>query len=368
MICRLNLAWPSRRSKMRWSVLLAVWGPLALAVLAVTSAEVKGEEPAPFRSALITPWGESLTEANAWREYPRPQMVRKAWKCLNGYWQWAVTSDQQASPPDKWEGRILVPFAIESKLGGVQRLLKHDEALWYRRVFEYDIPDGHRLLLHFEAVDYRTTVFVNGKEVGRHVGGFTPFYFDITLFVKPGPNELVVRVEDETEEWQIRGKQVRKPRGIWYTRVSGIWQTVWLEPVPSTYISDISLHTDPHSGTITAALDLGWDGGADWTVRMVVQDAGRVVAEGTGTPQKVECRIEKPKLWTPDSPNLYDLIIEVRRGDMVVDRIRSYAGIRSVGRKQDAQGAWRLALNGKILFQIGPLDQGWWPDGLLTPP
>ena len=193
---------------------------------------------APFRSLLVTKWGEELNASDAWAEYPRPNRQRSEWSNLNGHWDYAITPVDQAEAPTSWEGQILVPFCLESKLGDVSRLLHLDEALWYRTTFECE-PNGDRLLLNFEAVDYRCEVFVNGHSVGNHVGGNTPFQFDIIDAIASGINELIVCVQDETEAFQLRGKQTLNPRGIWYTQVSGIWQTVWLESVAPTCISDL---------------------------------------------------------------------------------------------------------------------------------
>ncbi len=200
----------------------------------VTKLPPAKRDTRPFQSELITKWGEQVTPDNAWTEYPRPQLVRNEWQNLNGQWDYAITPVEQTAVPKTWSGKILVPFCLESKLGGVQRLLDGTEALWYRRSFNSSTSNNERTLLNFEAVDYRCEVFVNGKSVGKHQGGNTPFSFDISEAVADGENELVVRVEDETEGWQLRGKQVLNARGIWYTQVSGIWQTVWLEQLPAS--------------------------------------------------------------------------------------------------------------------------------------
>jgi beta-galactosidase/beta-glucuronidase len=321
----------------------------------------------PFQSALITKWGAAVTPENVWQDYPRPQLVRPSWENLNGQWDYAVTPAAQHTMPAAWDGRILVPFALESKLGGVQRLLQPDEALWYRRTVTLQAAKGRRTLLNFEAVDYRCEVFINGKSVGTHVGGFTPFTFDITEAIRTGVNIVVVRVEDETEAWQQRGKQVRNARGIWYTQVSGIWQTVWVEQVGLSYLADAVIGTDAAAGTISVR---GVVGGSPEpkTVSVVVKDGTKVVAEGRGE-GTVTLTVKDARLWSPSSPFLYDLEIWLLdKTGAAVDRVRSYAGIRSVGKVRDAQGHWRFTLNGNPIFHWGPLDQGWWPDGLLTPP
>jgi hypothetical protein len=316
----------------------------------------------PFISELITKWGADVTPDNAWTEYPRPQLQRENWQNLNGPWDYAITPVEQTSKPEKWHGQILVPYCLESKLGGVQRLLDPSEALWYRRTFKAEQNDK-RTLLNFEAVDYRCEVFVNGQSVGKHQGGNTPFSFDITQAVKDGENELVVRVEDETEEFQLRGKQTLNPRGIWYTQVSGIWQTVWLEQVPEIYIEDLKITTDAASGTITVKPVVETNTGFE----VVVKDGTEIVARGQDSDQ-IELKIENAKLWSPDSPFLYDLEITVLNAAGPMDRIKSYTGIRDIGKTRGPDGRWRFTLNGKPIFHWGPLDQGWWPDGLLTPP
>jgi beta-galactosidase len=322
----------------------------------------------PFVSELITRWGAEVTPQNAWTEYPRPQLVRDDWQNLNGHWDYAITPIVQRTPPPAWDGRILVPFSLESKLGGVQRLLDSTEALWYRRSFTSGPAEGRRTLLNFEAVDYRCEVFVNGRSVGTHQGGHTPFSFDVTESVQPGRNELVVRVEDETEGWQLRGKQVRNARSIWYTQVSGIWQTVWLERVGTSYLDDLTITTDAGTGTITVRPKIAGSPAARM-VHVVVKDGDRTVAETNGDGPTLSLAVTNPRLWSPDSPHLYDLQITLldTRGTPV-DRVQSYAGIRTVGKAKGADGHWRFTLNGQTIFHWGPLDQGWWPDGLLTPP
>jgi beta-galactosidase/beta-glucuronidase len=322
----------------------------------------------PFQSALITKWGEHVTPENAWTEYPRPQMQRDNWQNLNGHWDYAITPAKQVDVPHEWSGKILVPFCLESKLGGVQRLLEGNEALWYRRSFNAAKSGDERTLLNFEAVDYRCEVFVNGKTVGKHQGGHTPFSFDVTRDIRDGENELIVRVEDETEGWQLRGKQVLNARGIWYTQVSGIWQTVWIERVPATYIEDLKIVTDAKEGSITVRPVIR---GGDRTrkVQLIVNDAGVRVALAAGSGDEITINNPKPKLWSPDSPHLYDLTVSLLDGDgKPIDTVKSYTGIRSVGKTWDKDAHWKFTLNGQPIFHWGPLDQGWWPDGLLTPP
>ncbi len=320
----------------------------------------------PFVSELITKWGASVTAENAWTEYPRPQMQRDHWQNLNGHWDYAVTPIETRRQPSQWDGKLLVPYCLESKLGGVQRLLDEPEALWYRRSFGAKRSDGNRLLLNFEAVDYRSEVFVNGHSVGSHVGGNTPFSFDVTDAIKDGENELVVRVEDATEAFQLRGKQVLDARGIWYTQVSGIWQTVWLEEVPDSYFASVKISTSSEAGSITVRPQIV--GNRSHSVAVVVKDGDNVVARKIGNDQ-IELKIDNAKLWSPSEPFLYDVEVTLLGpNDEPVDHVNSYAGIRTVGKVKDVDGHWRFTLNGETIFHWGPLDQGWWPDGLLTPP
>lgn len=330
--------------------------------------EKKTMEVQPYKTDLITRWGCEVTPENAWTEYPRPQMARENWQNLNGLWEYAVTPDDVEAAPGAWAGNILVPFCLESRLGGVQRLLLPEEALWYRRSFDVAEVAGKRTLLNFEAVDYRCEVWINGISVGKHQGGSTPFALDITDAVRQGANTLLVRVEDETGGWQLRGKQVLENKGIWYTRVSGIWQTVWLEQVAPSYIEDLALNTDAASGTVKVAAKI--NGPAEGaTLHVKVKDGETIVADVKGAAAGLSLQVESPKLWTPDTPHLYALDIELLDGaGTVLDRVSSYTGIRTVGKTRDADGHLRFTLNGEVIFHWGPLDQGWWPDGLLTPP
>ena len=327
----------------------------------------------PFLTELTTEWGAGVTPENAWTEYPRPQMRRENWTNLNGTWDYAITPGDARSMPAGGDGEILVPYPVESKLSGVQRLLDPGEHLWYRRSFEPDpLAPGERLLLHFEAVDYRCEAFVNGKSVGTHTGGNLPFSFDVTAALNSGgDNELILRVEDATAEYQLRGKQVLNPRGIFYTQVSGIWGTVWTETVPALSIEGLAITTDADAGSITVGVETAGPTGAETSVRVTVRDGGKQVARETqsGSSDAVTLTIPDAKRWSPQSPHLYDLTVELFAGaGPAVDTVESYAGIRSVGKTRDADGHLRFTLNGERVFHLGPLDQGWWPDGLLTPP
>ncbi len=355
-------AFVKSQSTPRLTVLL-----VALATCVASTAFGADSEWKPVTGRIMTRWAKDVTPANAWREYPRPQFERKDWQNLNGLWSYAITA-KDAIKPTEWQGKILVPFAVESALSGVGRLLEPNQALWYQRPIEASPKEGRRVLLNFEAVDYQATVWVNGKQVGEHTGGNTPFSFDITDALKPGANELTVRVWDGTGGSQLRGKQTLEPKGIWYTRVSGIWQTVWLEEVSARHLDGVKITTAISPATITVEPQPGGASGSGTKLRVTVSFDGKKVAtaEGTGP---LKLTVANAKLWSPAHPNLYDLNVELLDANgKVEDSVKSYAGIREIGRKRDANGDLRFTLNGEEIFHWGPLDQGWWPDGLLTPP
>jgi beta-galactosidase/beta-glucuronidase len=318
----------------------------------------------PAKNPLMTRWGKTITPEKAWQEYPRPQMVRKEWKNLNGLWDYAITKNEAERYPGA-DGQILVPFPLESALSGVKHMLRPDERLWYRRTFT--IPKnwkGQRILLHFEAVDWEAVVWVNGKEVGTHRGGYLPFCFEITNSLLMDENALVVAVWDPTDtSWGQRGKQVRNPRGIWYTQVSGIWQTVWLEAVPQTFISRIEIAPEIDTGSVH--FKIGIDGKEKNTTIIDILDGRKKIATGiipAGKKQKL-IQINQPVLWCPENPHLY--LVEVASGK---DTVETYFGMRKYSLGKDARGNRRMMLNNQPYFQYGPLDQGYWPDGLYTPP
>jgi len=318
---------------------------------------------------LLTRWAEEVSEDNALPEYPRPQMVRKNWLNLNGLWEYAIKGKDDSQPKD-FDGEILVPYPVESALSGVMKTVGQENRLWYRRTFE--IPKkwkGQRVLLHFGAVDWDARVLVNGKEVGGHRGGYDPFSFEITdALKKSGPQELVLSVWDPTNAGtQPRGKQVSQPRGIWYTAVTGIWRTVWLEPVAKTYIESLLIvpDIDKQEVRITANI-VGERSGAKLVAKVAEEGlAAEAVAVGIDT---LTLKMPNAKLWSPDSPYLYDVTVTVGKNDKTIDSIKAYFGMRKIEMKKDEAGINRLFLNNEVLFQYGPLDQGWWPDGLYTAP
>ncbi len=337
-------------------------GILLLNVMAVACHAQRWQ---PAKGPLDTPWTKDVSPEQVWPEYPRPQMVRPHWTNLNGLWDCAIVA-KDADQPASWDGKILVPFAAESALSGVKKPVLPDQRLWYRRSFTLPtVLSNERLLLHFGAVDWQCRLWVNGVEVGTHTGGYDPFTFDISDEVKAGDNELVLAVWDPTDAgYQPRGKQVLKPGGIMYTAVTGIWQTVWLETVPKNYIESLKITPNVDRGIVSVTVNT--TGPA--TVDVKALDQGLVVAEkGAKSGQVVELAIPSAKLWSPDTPYLYDLKVTLLRDDQPVDTVTSYFGMRKIEVAPDDEGILRLKLNNEVVFQYGPLDQGWWPDGLYTP-
>jgi beta-galactosidase/beta-glucuronidase len=326
---------------------------------------------APKQGPLMTRWAADVKPDNAHAEYPRPQMVRGEWQNLNGLWDYAVRPKGEDRPAN-FDGRILVPFPIESALSGVMQRVDENQRVWYRRTFEVPASwAGKHVLLHFGAVDWEAMVWVNGTQFDPHRGGYDPFTFDITAALKtPGPQEVVVAVWDPTDAGQQpRGKQVRKSEGIWYTSTTGIWQTVWLEPVPEWRIEDPKLTADVDHSRLTVTLD-SRRMSRSHAVDVVVLDNGQEVARGSGGP-RTEVDIPNAKLWSPDHPFLYEVRITLRWWDdpkRVVDEVTCYCGLRKISLGPDDHGVTRLLLNNKPLFMFGPLDQGFWPDGLYTAP
>ena len=339
-----------------------------LTVAAVLSTFAAMAQWQPAGDRIKTSWGEKLDPTNVLPEYPRPQMVRSEWRNLNGLWNYAILP--LGEQPAAWDGEILVPFAAESSLSGVGRTVGAGQELWYERSFALPAGwSGKRVLLHFGAVDWRADVWVNGVSMGRHEGGYTPFEFDITAALKKGDNTLRVRVWDPTDEgYQPRGKQVARPEGIWYTPVTGIWQTVWIEAVPQQYIRQVVATPDLDRKTlrIDAALSEARPGDR---IEATLTDGGATVATAVAAAgSAAELYVASPKLWSPSSPHLYDLEIRLVRDGKTLDRVTSYAAMRKISTAKDADGIVRLCLNDEPLFQFGPLDQGWWPDGLYTAP
>lgn len=329
----------------------------------------------PVPGPLTTPWTAGVDPTHDHPEYPRPQMERSEWKNLNGLWHYAVAPletmwiPETGTPP--WQGSILVPFPIESSLSGVGKKVGPEASVWYERSFT--VPSGwshQRVLLHFGAVDWQATVWINGRKVGSHRGGYDPFSFDITDALKStGSQTLTVSVWDPSDSgFQPAGKQSLDPRGIWYTSSTGIWQTVWLEPVPPVSIG--SLRMIPDIDAKTLRLTVQARGNADgYTVKATALAGGREVASVTGRPgDALALHLPQMRLWSPDDPFLYGLKVTLYRDGKQTDGVQSYFGMRKISLGKDALGITRLLLNNKPLFQYGPLDQGFWPDGIYTAP
>lgn len=364
---------------MRYSFFLLV---LAISVAAQPKALADWK---PASGRLMTRWAKDVAPDRAHADYPRPQMVRKDWLNLNGLWDYAIRprdddlakGTQAFDGQMAFDGQILVPFPVESALSGVMKPVGDDKRLWYRR--QFTVPPawaGKRVLLHFGAVDWEVTVWINGRKLGEHRGGYDPFSLDITAALRDtetlrdtGAQEILVAVWDPSNKGtQPCGKQHQNPNGIWYTAVTGIWQTVWLEPVPERRVERLKLVPDVDSSRLLVSAEAQGEGKAD-RVRAVASTGGKEVGRATGNlGESLSLGIESPKLWSPETPFLYDLRLELLNGGTVIDQVESYFAMRKVSLGKDEDGITRIFLNSKLLFLHGPLDQGWWPDGLYTAP
>ncbi|WP_435017424.1 sugar-binding domain-containing protein [Tundrisphaera sp. TA3] len=340
---------------------------LAVALLAAPALSADWK---PADGPLMTRWAKDVRADKVLPEYPRPQLVRDLWMNLNGVWELQIGKEGEAAPFGKaLPESILVPFPVESALSGV---MKRADRLWYRRTFA--TPDtwaGRKVLLHFGAVDWESTVWVNGQEMGTHRGGYDGFSFDITPALKPGPdNEIIVRVFDPTSSGpQPRGKQVNNPKGIYYTPITGIWQTVWLEPVAATaHIAGLHIVPDLDGGKLRVTADVAGDAATTQLAISVLDGTANVGTASGPAGGPIEVAIPNAKPWTPETPHLYGLLVTLRQNGAVVDSVGSYAGLRKIEVSPDEKGVNRIKLNGKVIFQVGPLDQGYWPDGLYTAP
>lgn len=352
----------------------------ALVCVALSSAPLFAWEMK--QAPIMTPWAKEVGPKNALPEYPRPQLVRPQWLNLNGVWEFeSVDGITKRIPASEWKGadesifkkidfgrklsgEILVPFPVESALSGV---MKHVEYMKYRRTFEIPADwKGSNVRLNFGAVDWLCDVYINGKLAGSHQGGYDAFSFDITKLLKGGKNEIIVSVYDPTDNGtQPVGKQRNEPEGYWYTPCSGIWQTVWLEPVKEGAIDSLKMIPNVRDSYLAVTVN------AKEVLQTVELEAfanGKKVAQATGTANReIKLPIPNAKLWSPDSPFLYDLKITVKKDGKLVDKVDSYFGMREVSLKK-IDGILRPVINGEFVFQLGTLDQGYWPDGNLTAP
>ena len=325
----------------------------------------------PVGDKIKTKWAEQVNPKNVLPEYPRPQLERTDWVNLNGEWEYAI-KPRGGAEPAAFDGNILVPFAVESSLSGVQKEVGENNELWYKRTFT--VPANWKnkdIVLNFGAVYWKTDVFVNDILIGSHQGGFTPFSFNITPYLTGKNNQkLVVRVWDPSDKgYQPRGKQTSNPEGIWYTPVTGIWQTVWLEPVAANHITSVKSIPNIDNGTVNVTVGTSAPCCNTSIVEVKLMDKGQVVASAKGLQGKeLRLAVQNPTLWDTSNPYLYDMKVSLIKDGKVLDNVKSYTAFRKISSKRDANGVMRMQLNNKNVFQYGPLDQGWWPDGLYTAP
>lgn len=333
---------------------------------------ITAQEWKPVGGNIMTSWAAGVTPENVWKEYPRPQMVRKEWKNLNGLWDFTVTLGSNTGPAQRFTRKILVPFCVESALSGIKEPVTGFQEMKYRRFFQ--IPEnwrGKHIILHFEAVDYHAKVWIDGRFAGEHKGGYDAFRFDITEFLNSSDSHEINMVvwDPSNTGTQAVGKQtlIGLSKGN-YTPTSGIWQSVWMEPVPDLSVKNLKILPDIDKGTVTVeAITEGW--GSKSQLKIQAFDNGKEVATATGvTGEPVKLEIKNAKLWSTDFPFLYDMKVTLIQEDKPVDEIESYFGMRKISMQRDAAGFMRIHLNNNEIFQFGPLDQGYWPDGLLTPP
>lgn len=336
------------------------------------SEEEKNWKPAGDR--IKTKWGKKLEPSKVWQEYPRPQMAREKWTNLNGFWDYFICSKGEMKP-DIPDGKILVPFPIESSLSGIMRVLTEKEELWYEKkvIIKNEWRNKSHILLHFGAVDYITEVFVNYNKVGEHIGGYSPFYFDIIDFIDFSKNDffITIKVFDPTDKgYQAVGKQTLTPGSIWYTSISGIWQTVWIESMNDNYIKNIDIKSDFDKKQILLKAELNSELELPLSIKVYYKDNTIYDNERQKSNTDIIIQLKNDNFypWSPDEPNLYNIEISVSNENGIVDSIKTYTAIRKIAAERDSNGILRYKLNNKVLFHIGPLDQGYFPDGLYTPP
>jgi beta-galactosidase/beta-glucuronidase len=342
------------------------------ALILFFSTTVFSQQPwSIVKRTIASPWAEKVDPNNTLPEYPRPQMVRNNWKNLNGLWQYTIIPAPATAIPLAFEGNILVPFAVESALSGVGKTVGKDSVLWYQRTFTLPASFKNKnVLLQFGAVDWLCDVYINGKKAGTHQGGYDPFSFDITAYLgKKAEQQVAIRVWDPSDEGpQPRGKQVKKPNGIWYTPVTGIWQTVWLEAVPKTYISANRQTPDIDKKAVHVSVSTENAMEGDQLLLSAWKGEQRIATATIATGAEADLTIAEPELWSPTHPFLYDLRIAISRKGKIIDSVSSYFAMRKISVAADNNGIQRMMLNNQFVFQYGPLDQGWWPDGLYTAP
>jgi beta-galactosidase/beta-glucuronidase len=346
---------------------LSVTKICVLTVLSLSCHNAYGQwKPQPSR--ISTTWTDSVSPDKCLEEYPRPIMQRNEWTNLNGIWSYALRKHNTINM-GKEDGKILVPFPIESSLSGVMKQVGADLDLWYRRFFTISEKwEGKHILLHFGAVDWSTDVYVNDKKVGSHQGGYTDFTFDITPYLTgKSKQKLELRVWDPTTDgYQPVGKQNSNPQGIWYTPVTGIWQTAWMEPVNEQYITGIRTWSDIDRGTISVSVE---SKKVDGKIRVALYDGKRLLKiDDLSDKKTASFFVSSPHLWSPDDPFLYNLKISIIKNGKIMDEINSYTAMRKISTAKDKKGVMRIQLNNRCVFQFGPLDQGYWPDGLYTAP
>ncbi len=323
----------------------------------------------PAGDKIKTKWASEIDPENVLSEYPRPIMERDEWKNLNGLWEYSIT-ERNSQKPENSDGEILVPFAAESSLSGVMERVGPSKVLWYNNSFT--VPqdwDGKNIKLNFGAVDWKAEIWINDVKIGSHTGGFTPFSFDITPFLEDGEQKISVKVWDPSDEGpQPRGKQVKNPEGIWYTPVTGIWQTVWLEPVSEKSLKDLRFTPNIDNNTVTVKSKTTDFEPGD-IIEVIVKDEGKEIAKSKfAAGVTSEITLDNPKLWSPESPFLYRTTIKLISNGETTDEVESYFAMRKISKKRDENGVVRMQLNNEDYFHFGPLDQGWWPDGLYTAP
>lgn len=323
----------------------------------------------PAGEKIKTRWATEIDPSNVLNEYPRPNMIRDQWKNLNGLWDYAIRPVGSQMPAN-YDGKIMVPFAIESSLSGVMSNVGAKKELWYQTSFAVPAAwKGKQILLHFGAVDWKSDIWLNDIKIGSHSGGYDPFYFDITPFLGKGPQRLVIQVWDPSSDGQQpRGKQVNKPEGIWYTPVTGIWQTVWLEPVARKSIEDVTMIPDIDESTIKITTNVRGAIYGDIIEVTVNNGTTNMLSGKAAVTEELVIPINDAKLWSPESPFLYRAKIKLISDGKIADEVSSYFGMRKISSMRDKNGIVRLQLNNENYFQFGTLDQGWWPDGLYTAP